>query len=76
MPGRFKWITVIFIIDKDSDDDENEDEDQDGGEIDEAKVDESQQMDFPKVEKRVRTTAGGISGTVRFVLMVSCFCFV
>lgn len=52
--------------DKDSDDDdEEEDEDKDGGEVDEAKVDESQQMDFAKVEKRVRTTGGGSTGTVR-----------
>jgi pre-mRNA-processing factor SLU7 len=51
--------------DKDSDDDEDEDEDKDGGEVDEAKVDESQQMDFAKVEKRVRTTGGGSTGTVR-----------
>lgn len=51
--------------DKDSDEDEDEDEDKDGGEVDEAKVDESQQMDFAKVEKRVRTTGGGSTGTVR-----------
>ena len=30
-----------------------------------AKVDESKQMDFAKVEKRVRTTGGGSTGTVR-----------
>ncbi len=29
------------------------------------KVDESKQMDFAKVEKRVRTTGGGSTGTVR-----------
>jgi pre-mRNA-processing factor SLU7 len=51
------------VADKDSD--EDEDEDKDGGEVDEAKVDESQQMDFAKVEKRVRTTGGGSTGTVR-----------
>ncbi len=51
------------VTDKDSD--EDEDEDKDGGEVDEAKVDESQQMDFAKVEKRVRTTGGGSTGTVR-----------
>ncbi|MBA0570763.1 hypothetical protein Golob_004375, partial [Gossypium lobatum] len=33
--------------------------------VDEAKVDESKQMDFAKVEKRVRTTGGGSTGTVR-----------
>nr|GMD22222.1 pre-mRNA-splicing factor SLU7-like [Ipomoea batatas] len=33
--------------------------------VDEAKVDESNQMDFAKVEKRVRTTGGGSTGTVR-----------
>ena len=32
--------------------------------IDEAKVDESKQMDFAKVEKRVRTTVGGFTGAV------------
>lgn len=65
--------------DKDSDDDEDEDEDKDGGEVDEAKVDESQQMDFAKVEKRVRTTGGGSTGTVRYVSVLFCFvlfCFV
>ncbi|RYQ91796.1 hypothetical protein Ahy_B09g097825 isoform B [Arachis hypogaea] len=44
-----------------SDDDEDEDTMKD----DEAKVDESKQMDFAKVEKRVRTTGGGSTGTVR-----------
>ncbi|CAM8973822.1 unnamed protein product [Rhodiola kirilowii] len=34
-------------------------------EEDEAKVDETKQMDFAKVEKRVRTTGGGSTGTVR-----------
>eukprot|EP00249_Psilotum_nudum_P014077 c24653_g1_i1 orf=171-1781(+) len=43
-----------------SDDEEDEDL-----EVDEAKVDESKQMDFAKVEKRVRTTGGGSTGTVR-----------
>ncbi|KAL1563477.1 pre-mRNA-splicing factor SLU7-like isoform X3 [Salvia divinorum] len=32
---------------------------------DEARVDESKQMEFAKVEKRVRTTGGGSTGTVR-----------
>lgn len=32
---------------------------------DEAKLDESKQMDFGKVEKRVRTTGGGATGSVR-----------
>ena len=52
-------------------DDENagsEDDEEDGLRIDEAKVDESAQMDFAKVEKRVRTTGGGSTGTVRYVL--------
>ncbi|CAJ1799866.1 unnamed protein product [Sphenostylis stenocarpa] len=31
--------------------------------IEEAKVDESKQMDFAKVKKRVRTTGGGSTGT-------------
>lgn len=43
---------------------ESEEEDEDL-EVDEAKVDESKQMDFAKVEKRVRTTGGGSTGTVR-----------
>eukprot|EP00899_Mesostigma_viride_P024396 jgi/Mesvir1/5140/Mv15286-RA.1 len=43
-----------------SSDDEGSDD-----EADDAKVDESQQMDFAKVEKRVRTTGGGSTGTVR-----------
>lgn len=44
-----------------SDDEDNEDD----LKVDEAKVDESKQMDFAKVEKRVRTTGGGSTGTVR-----------
>ncbi|KAG6597364.1 Pre-mRNA-splicing factor SLU7, partial [Cucurbita argyrosperma subsp. sororia] len=43
----------------------DEDEDEDDLKVDEAKVDESKQMDFAKVEKRVRTTGGGSTGTVR-----------
>ncbi|RZC49351.1 hypothetical protein C5167_017770 [Papaver somniferum] len=41
------------------------DEDEDDLRVDEVKVDESKQMDFAKVEKRVRTTGGGSTGTVR-----------
>ncbi|KAK3026161.1 hypothetical protein RJ639_040548 [Escallonia herrerae] len=44
-----------------SEDEDNEDD----LKVDEAKVDESKQMDFAKVEKRVRTTGGGSTGTVR-----------
>ncbi|KAF9609296.1 hypothetical protein IFM89_015541 [Coptis chinensis] len=44
---------------------EEEDDDEDSLKVDEAKVDESKQMDFAKVEKRVRTTGGGSTGTVR-----------
>jgi len=40
------------------------DESEDDLRIDEAKV-EMKQMDFTKVEKRVRTTGGGSTGTVR-----------
>ncbi|MBA0827747.1 hypothetical protein Goarm_012498, partial [Gossypium armourianum] len=40
-------------------------DDDDALKVDEAKVDESKQMDFAKVEKRVRTTGGGSTGTVR-----------
>lgn len=43
----------------------SEEDEEDGLKIDEAKVDESSQMDFAKVEKRVRTTGGGSTGTVR-----------
>ncbi|KAM4127356.1 hypothetical protein ACJW30_02G084300 [Castanea mollissima] len=43
----------------------DDDEDEDALKVDEAKVDESKQMDFAKVEKRVRTTGGGSTGTVR-----------
>ncbi|CAI5479105.1 unnamed protein product [Closterium sp. Yama58-4] len=38
-------------------------------EEDDAKVDESRQMDFGKVEKRVRTTGGGSTGSVRYVMV-------
>ncbi|KAJ9176438.1 hypothetical protein P3X46_011748 [Hevea brasiliensis] len=43
----------------------DEDNYEDDLRVDEAKVDESKQMDFAKVEKRVRTTGGGSTGTVR-----------
>ncbi|KAI3726682.1 hypothetical protein L1987_66482 [Smallanthus sonchifolius] len=42
-----------------------DEDDEDFLKVDEAKVDESKQMDFAKVEKRVRTTGGGSTGTVR-----------
>lgn len=49
---------------------DSEDEDfEDALKVDEAKVDESKQMDFAKVEKRVRTTGGGSTGTVRSVFL-------
>jgi len=53
-------------------DDANSDgeEDEDDLRVDEAKVDESRQMDFAKVEKRVRTTGGGSTGTVRYGLLI------
>ncbi|KAM7264049.1 hypothetical protein ACFE04_001732 [Oxalis oulophora] len=44
---------------------DEEDDDEDALKVDEAMVDESKQMDFAKVEKRVRTTGGGSTGTVR-----------
>ncbi|KAK6940669.1 Pre-mRNA-splicing factor SLU7 domain [Dillenia turbinata] len=47
------------------DDGSDEEDDDDALKVDEAKVDESKQMDFAKVEKRVRTTGGGSTGTVR-----------
>lgn len=46
-------------------DSDGDDDDEDALKVDEAKVDESEQMDFAKVEKRVRTTGGGSTGTVR-----------
>ncbi|KAI3425659.1 Pre-mRNA-splicing factor SLU7 [Psidium guajava] len=47
------------------DGDSDEEDEEDDLRVDEAKVDESKQMDFAKVEKRVRTTGGGSTGTVR-----------
>ncbi|KAH6798632.1 Pre-mRNA splicing Prp18-interacting factor [Perilla frutescens var. frutescens] len=44
---------------------DDEEDNEDSLKVDEAKVDESKQMDFAKVEKRVRTTGGGSTGTVR-----------
>uniref|UniRef100_A0A7N1A7G0 Pre-mRNA-splicing factor SLU7 n=2 Tax=Kalanchoe fedtschenkoi TaxID=63787 RepID=A0A7N1A7G0_KALFE len=44
---------------------EDDEDDEDALKVDEAKVDESKQVDFAKVEKRVRTTGGGSTGTVR-----------
>ncbi|CAI5510122.1 unnamed protein product [Closterium sp. Naga37s-1] len=46
-----------------------EDEEEEEEEEDDAKVDESRQMDFGKVEKRVRTTGGGSTGSVRYVMV-------
>ncbi|KAL6013326.1 hypothetical protein ACLOJK_003819 [Asimina triloba] len=46
-------------------DEEDEEDDEYALKVDDAKVDESKQMDFAKVEKRVRTTGGGSTGTVR-----------
>ncbi|KAH7573234.1 hypothetical protein ACOSP7_006760 [Xanthoceras sorbifolium] len=43
----------------------DEEDDEHALKIDEAKVDESKQMDFAKVEKCVRTTGCGSTGTVR-----------
>ncbi|CAN0828974.1 Pre-mRNA-splicing factor SLU7-A [Linum grandiflorum] len=51
--------------DQTAEDVSDEDNDEDDVRVDEAKVDESKQMDFAKVEKRVRTTGGGSTGTVR-----------
>eukprot|EP00271_Cylindrocystis_brebissonii_P005114 TRINITY_DN17059_c0_g1_i1.p1 TRINITY_DN17059_c0_g1~~TRINITY_DN17059_c0_g1_i1.p1 ORF type:complete len:547 (+),score=149.52 TRINITY_DN17059_c0_g1_i1:120-1760(+) len=44
---------------------EDEDGMEDFAEEEEEKVDESKQVDFAKVERRVRTTGGGSTGTVR-----------
>ncbi|KAG6519028.1 hypothetical protein ZIOFF_022517 [Zingiber officinale] len=43
----------------------DDDVDEEDLKIDEAKVAESKQTDFAKVENRVRTTGGGSTGTVR-----------
>ncbi|GBG92225.1 hypothetical protein CBR_g54768 [Chara braunii] len=52
--------------DKNSGEEDDDESSEDEVEVqDEAKVDESKQMDFAKVEKRVRTTGGGSTGTVR-----------
>lgn len=48
------------------DEEECSDEEEEALKHDEAKADESKQMDFAKVEKRVRTTGGGSTGTVRY----------
>ncbi|GMN48959.1 hypothetical protein TIFTF001_018134 [Ficus carica] len=51
-------------------DEEVEEGDNDGDlRVDETKADESKQMDFAKVEKRLRTTRGGSTGTVRNLLI-------
>lgn len=50
----------------------SDDQDEEALKVDEAKVDESKQVDFAKVEKRVTTTSGGSTGTVR---CVSLLCF-
>jgi pre-mRNA-processing factor SLU7 len=52
-----------------NDENSGSEDDEDGLRIDEAKVDESAQMDFAKVEKRVRTTGGGSTGTVRYAVI-------
>lgn len=52
---------------------DGDDDDEDDLRVDEAKVDESKQMDFAKVEKRVRTTGGGSTGTVRYVIPTKLF---
>lgn len=54
----------------------DEEDDEDALKVDEAKVDESKQMDFAKVEKRVRTTGGGSTGTVRLALLFILFYFI
>ncbi|KAJ3690122.1 hypothetical protein LUZ61_019286 [Rhynchospora tenuis] len=50
---------------KNEEEEASSEEEEDEDKVDEAKVDESKQMDFAKVEKRVRTTGGGSTGTVR-----------
>ncbi|KAL0836834.1 hypothetical protein Bca101_088724 [Brassica carinata] len=52
-------------VDEEESSDADEEEEEDALKHDEAKADESKQMDFSKVEKRVRTTGGGSTGTVR-----------
>lgn len=43
----------------------SDDQDEEALKVDEAKVDESKQVDFAKAEKRVTTTGGGSTGTAR-----------
>ncbi|KAF9599109.1 hypothetical protein IFM89_035388 [Coptis chinensis] len=43
----------------------DEDTNEDLLEVDEAKMDESKQLDFAKIEKRVRSSGGGSTGPVR-----------
>lgn len=57
------------VDEEESSDADEEEEEEDALKHDEAKADESKQMDFSKVEKRVRTTGGGSTGTVRLVNM-------
>ncbi|KAK6127567.1 hypothetical protein DH2020_038685 [Rehmannia glutinosa] len=53
-------------VNQNNEDGINDDEDNDDSlGVDEAKADESKQMHFAKVEKRMRTTGGGSTGTVR-----------
>eukprot|EP00898_Chlorokybus_atmophyticus_P000619 jgi/Chlat1/1558/Chrsp123S01838 len=52
--------------DKEINEEEEGDDNSDEDDVDDdAKLDESEQMDFGKVEKRVRTAGGGSTGTVR-----------
>lgn len=57
-------------IKNEGEEESSEEEEEDEDKVDEAKVDESKQMDFAKVEKRVRTTGGGSTGTVRYCYLI------
>ncbi|CAL9247500.1 unnamed protein product [Arabidopsis halleri] len=52
-------------LEEKNDNDATSDGEEEDLRVDEAKIDESKQVDFAKVKKRVRTTDGGSTGTVR-----------
>ncbi|CAA7028070.1 unnamed protein product [Microthlaspi erraticum] len=66
--ARTKYLKEEKIKKLEGSDGADQEEEEDGDDelrVDEAKVDESKQKGFGKVEKRVRTTGGGSTGSVR-----------
>ncbi|GMP55515.1 hypothetical protein CsSME_00020312 [Camellia sinensis var. sinensis] len=61
------WNAVKKLEEKNSN--HIEEDNEDALKVDEAKVDDSKQMDFAKVEKRICTAGGGSTGTVRNLLI-------